>query len=352
MTSNEFSTLVFDWGNTLMVDLPQFTGKMKDWPSVHAVSGAEDVLTTLSKKFKIVLATNAEDSNEEDIKQALARVNLEEHISQIFSYSNLNVKKPELEFFYRIQNSLNCNPVEIVMIGEDYQKDILGAKQAGWKTIWFNPNRLVTPAHLPLHDYEVRQLQDLPDVLEKQALPDYQTCLNWYVESGVTHTLLAHVTNVAAISYLIAFWMEEKGISVNPLLAHRGGLLHDLAKLKDESLKNHGELAAEILSDKNQIELSEIARRHLIGNLLSAEERPHTWEEKIVNYADKLSEGSSVVSLDERLNALQLRYPGFAEKIRRNTPLIKELEIEVLTPLGMEPDLFLSKLKSALFNGN
>lgn len=352
MTTNNSSTLVFDWGNTVMVDLPQYHGKMKDWPSVLVMDGAEITLSELSKDFNIVLATNAEDSNNSDIKEALVRVNLQNYFTHIFSYSELNVKKPELAFFNKIQENLGFKPAEIIMIGDNYQQDILGAKQAGWRTIWFNTQKRIAPAHLPLHDLEVNHFTEIPGALTKPFLPDFQTCLNWYVNSGVTHTLLAHVNNVAAISYQIALWIAEKGLLVNPILAHRGGLLHDLAKLKDESQKNHAELAAEILITKNQLELSEIARRHLIGNLLSEENRPQTWEQKIVNYADKLSEGSTVVSLEERLIALQQRYPNFSEKIRNNTPLIKALENEILTPLELTPDEFLTKLKSALFNGN
>jgi putative hydrolase of the HAD superfamily len=346
------STLVFDWGNTVMQDNPQYHGKMKDWPNVHSMDNAEHILSELSKDYKIVLATNAEDSNTVEIREALDRVNLGKYFPQIFSFHDLKVKKPEVVFFHKIQDLLGSKPSEIMMIGDNYCQDIIGAKQAGWKTIWFNANRKIAPAHLPLHDLEVRHLSEIPEALKKPFYPDVQTCINWYIESGLTHTLLAHVNNVAAISYQIALWIAEKEIPVNPILAHRGGLLHDLAKLKDESQKNHAELAAEILISKNQTELSEIARRHLIGNLLSEKDRPQTWEEKIVNYADKLSEGSSIVSLDERLLALQQRYPNFAEKIKKNTPLIKDLENEILEPLRITPPEFLIKLRSALFNGS
>lgn len=352
MTDQKIHTLVFDWGNTLMVDFPHYHGKMKDWPEVKVIEGVKATLAKLSHQFNIVLATNAEDSCKKDIEIALQRGNLDQYFSKIFNFQELKVKKPALEFFYKIQSSLNCHPEEIAMIGDDYITDMIGAKKAGWKAIWFNPKNNCAPAHLPFHDQEMNQFELLEEILQKPFYPDIQTCYQWYIESGVTHTLLAHVLNVAAISYQIAIWMRDKGYPVNPVLAHRGGFLHDLAKLKDESQKNHGVLAAEILSKKNQIELSEIARRHLIGNLLSEDNRPQTWEEKIVNYADKLSEGSSVVSLEERLLALQQRYPNFAEKIRKNTPLIKALENEILEPLGCTPEVFLKELKTALFNGS
>ena len=348
---DNLTALVFDWGNTIMLDNPQFSGKMKDWPVVESIDNAVETLKLLSNDFDLVLGTNAEDSTIDDIKQALDRVNLGSFFSHIFTYHELQAKKPDPNFFHQISKKISLIPYQLVMIGDDYQNDVVAAKNAGWNAIWFNPSRKIAPAQLPFQDMEISNLLELTEKITIPFYPDIQTCLNWYLENGATHTLLANVKNVAAISYQIAIWLEEKGCDVDPLLAHRGGFIHDLAKLKNESAKNHAELAADILIEKNQNTLAEIARRHLIGNLLSEDFKPKTWEQKIVNYADKLSEGSDIVSLDQRLYALQERYPNFSEKIKRNTPLIKDLENEILSKLGISPEEFLTKLKSALFNG-
>ncbi len=47
---------LFDWGDTLMVDLPDKQGKMCDWDIIEAVSGAEETLAFLSKESKIYIA--------------------------------------------------------------------------------------------------------------------------------------------------------------------------------------------------------------------------------------------------------------------------------------------------------
>ena len=351
MKNNQLTTIVFDWGNTIMIDDPRFSGKMKDWPEVKLIDGAFDVLDKLSNKYSLILATNAEDSNTEDIYEALKRVKINSFFNQIFTFREIKTKKPEPEFFNTILDKLQLTPNSVLMIGDDYKKDILGAKLAGWKTIWFNPAGLPADAHLPLQDMEVRSLKEIPDLLLRSFLPDIQTCLNWYINLGATHTLLAHVHNVAAIAYQIALWFEQKGYVINPLLAHRGGFTHDLSKLQEQSQKNHAVLAAEFLLEKNQHDLSEIARRHLIGDLISEETSPQTWEEKIVNYADKLSEGNNLVSLDERLSALQDRYPAFAKKIQKNTPMIKALELEIVNALKTKPKILVEDLRLSLFSG-
>ncbi len=349
---NNFLTLVFDWGNTIMVDDGQFSGKMMDWPSVQAIEGAYGTLKLLSTKYQLVLASNAEDSSTLDISRALRLVDLDYIFHQIFTPNELSAKKPDPLFFQNVVKKIN-HPVEkIVMIGDDYIKDIVGAKLAGLKAIWFNPSGLTSNGHLPLQDMEVRNFNELTDVISQPFLPDVQTCFGWYMELGATHTLLAHVQNVAAIAYQLALWLEQSGMVVNPLLAHRGGLTHDLSKLQEQCEKNHAVLAAEFLESKRQFKLADIARRHLIGNLISDETRPQTWEEKIVNYADKLSEGNTIVSIDDRLEALQHRYPDFAAKIKKNTPFVKALENEIITALGTKPGLLIADLKLALFNKN
>lgn len=350
MNESQITTLVFDWGNTIMVDDGQFSGKMKDWPTVQAIEGVHQTLKLLSSEYQLVLASNAEDSSTLDISRALRLVDLDYYFHQIFTRTELSAKKPDPLFYQNLVAKINCPLEKIVMIGDDYIKDIVGAKLAGWKAIWFNPSCLTSNGHLPLQDMEVRNFNEIPDVISHPFLPDVQTCLGWYMESGATHTLLSHVQNVAAIAYQLSLWLEKSGLMVNPLLAHRGGLTHDLSKLQEQREKNHAILAAEFLESKKQFKLAEIARRHLIGDLVSDRTRPHTWEEKIVNYADKLSEGNTIVSIDERLEALQHRYPDFAIKIKKNTPFVKALEDEIITALGTKPDKLIADLKLALFS--
>jgi hypothetical protein len=73
-------------------------------------------------------------------------------------------------------------------------------------------------------------LRDLPDTLRRLILPDLATCLTWLEESGAPYNLLAHVNLVAAAEYLLAAWLNQQVVEVNPVLAHRGGLLRDLRK--------------------------------------------------------------------------------------------------------------------------
>ncbi|MHB8133283.1 MAG: HAD-IA family hydrolase [Anaerolineaceae bacterium] len=352
MNDRKITTIVFDGGDTLIKVDPQYSGKMKNWPELIAVPDAQQILKELSNHFQIFVASNAEDSNAQDVSEAMLRVGLNDYIQQYFTVNELGTKKPDLSFYKNLCAELQKSPEEIIMIGDDYHNDILPALMIGIHTIWFNPKNLVATAHLPLQEMECFSLNEIPDIVNSSPLPDYQTSLGWYMQQGATHTLLAHVNMVAAASYQLSIWLKSQGIEISPLLAHRGGLLHDLAKLKENGVESHAILAKRMLENLGQPELAKIAGHHLIGDLSSNNSKPNTWEEKVVNYCDKLTEGSELVSLDERLEALKLRYPYFKEKIQKNTPKVKDLEAEILAPLGLNSEEALQKLKKSLFNKN
>ncbi|ELE1909132.1 HAD family hydrolase [Vibrio vulnificus] len=132
---------LFDWGDTLMIDFPEQSGKMCDWVTVQAVDGALNALKELSRNNKVYVATNASDSSEAEIKVAFERAGLSPYISGYFCKSNLGVGKGTPEFFEKIIELLDLDPKSVVMVGDTYDKDIAPAITAGIDAIWFNPTK-------------------------------------------------------------------------------------------------------------------------------------------------------------------------------------------------------------------
>jgi len=87
--------LVFDWGDTIMRDLP-FEGAMKDWPFVSLFSGVEEILDHLKEDYLLVLASNAGDSSSNDIIKALKRVGVDHYFHHVFSSRDIGYEKPQL----------------------------------------------------------------------------------------------------------------------------------------------------------------------------------------------------------------------------------------------------------------
>jgi HAD superfamily hydrolase (TIGR01509 family) len=158
--------ILFDWGDTLMVDFKDFSGPMKDWPRVGAVPGAAETLTGLHAKWALAIATNADVSDEPDIRAALRRVDLDPWIDRIYCFKNVGHKKPSPEFYRFILDDLGLPPERVVMVGDNYQADVLGPLACGLWAVWFNP-----------HTDEERKNERQRTIHELSALP--QLLKNW-----------------------------------------------------------------------------------------------------------------------------------------------------------------------------
>ena len=134
-----YRAYLFDWGNTLMKDYPFYRGPMKAWPKVAAVPGAQKALEHLSARAQCHLITNALDSEEDDIWEALGRVNLDNYINKIFCYKNIGFKKPSRKFYLKVISLLGVDPKKIAVVGDSFENDILGAVNNGIFGYWYNP---------------------------------------------------------------------------------------------------------------------------------------------------------------------------------------------------------------------
>jgi FMN phosphatase YigB (HAD superfamily) len=130
--------LLFDWGDTVMVDFKEFTGAMYLWPVVKKVDGIERFLQKHHKKFCISLVTNAADSEEWMIKKALERVELENYFNNIFCFRSIGFKKPAPEFYKKILEKLQAGPNQVLMIGDSFDNDVVAASNIGMNAIWLN----------------------------------------------------------------------------------------------------------------------------------------------------------------------------------------------------------------------
>lgn len=154
-------TYLFDWGDTLMVNFPDQSGKMCDWPVVEPIDGALETLEYLSKHHRVYVATNAADSSEQDIQRAFSRVGLDKFISGYFCKSNLGVDKMSLDFFPAILARLNVPSSRVTMVGDTLEKDIVPAIDAGLNAIWFN--RTVNQNSTNTDFHSIKQLSELRD---------------------------------------------------------------------------------------------------------------------------------------------------------------------------------------------
>lgn len=140
MNYGAYRLVLFDWGNTLMVDDPHQAVPMVFWPQVTAVPGAGQLLEYLSfRGIPVGLATSADISSEAQIRGALARVGFERYIGRIYSFTNTGVRKIDPQFYRHILDDQGLDPGTILMVGDSFEYDVLAPSRLGMNAAWFNP---------------------------------------------------------------------------------------------------------------------------------------------------------------------------------------------------------------------
>jgi FMN phosphatase YigB (HAD superfamily) len=129
--------VIFDWGDTVMRDFPQFRGPMVFWPQVEVTEGIAESLPEIHRHFSICIASNAGDSDAMLMAQALERVELRGYFDYLYTSKELGYTKPSPKFFREIVDRITVGPEQCVMVGNDYEKDIIPAKMIGMKTILY-----------------------------------------------------------------------------------------------------------------------------------------------------------------------------------------------------------------------
>ncbi len=154
-----FRAIVFDWGDTIMRDFPDFQGPMVDWPRVEVIPALPEALPQLHGRLVCCVASNAGDSDAELMGLALARVGIRQYFDHLFTSRELGAAKPDPAFFREILGRIEVEPGECIAVGNDYLKDVVPARSVGMRTIWFSEAPVTTP--VPGADAILNSMEDL-----------------------------------------------------------------------------------------------------------------------------------------------------------------------------------------------
>ncbi|HEY5687816.1 MAG TPA: YjjG family noncanonical pyrimidine nucleotidase [Yeosuana sp.] len=117
----------------------------------HLFENTIDVLEYLSVKYNLHIITNG---FEEVQQKKLAQSNIDHYFKTVTNSEHVGVKKPNpLIFNYAIEVA-KTNVKQSVMIGDNYEADILGAQNIGMNTIFFNINN-------HSHEHKIKQINNL-----------------------------------------------------------------------------------------------------------------------------------------------------------------------------------------------
>ena len=202
------------------------------------------------------------------------------------------------------------------------------------------------------------------------SLPSRKECLAILAEYHVPPHIVSHSIAVAKLAVFLAQRLNENGEVVDVALLEGACLLHDLFRVHDfkesdfnlfeqnlpeekkakwQNLRakyqaiSHEDVAYDILKEQYPT-LALTIKRHRYMALLDEKEKPQSWEEKLLYYADKRVMHDTIMPLKQRLaeghkrNAYQ---HGSVAQSKINTskvdPLIYEMEKEIFEKIGLDP---------------
>lgn len=160
MNCYKVKAIIFDWGDTLMRDFIQYNGPMVNWPYVEIIPGVKDALCQIYKNYICCVASNAGASDSKMMSEALERVGIKIYFKEFFTSQELGAKKPDFKFFQEILSRLGLEPYQVIMVGNDYNKDIKPAKIVGMRTILYS--EIKDTDTIPYADYTIGSMQELP----------------------------------------------------------------------------------------------------------------------------------------------------------------------------------------------
>ena len=125
--------------------------------------GAEETLEALHGSYALYMVSNGNASVQSG---RLASAGIEKYFDGIFISELIGADKPSPLFFDRCFEKMpGCLRCDSIMVGDSLTSDILGGKNAGILTCWYNPMHAENSGGV-LPDYEISSLSGLPELIE------------------------------------------------------------------------------------------------------------------------------------------------------------------------------------------
>lgn len=129
----------------------------------YCITNAKEVVTELKDKYKQYAASNGTVIAQ---NKKMSKSGLNELLDDVFISEEIGFNKPSKEFFDFIFNKIGSkNPNEYIIIGDSLTSDMMGGKNAGIKTCWYNPkNKENNMDYIP--NYEIKDLKEVLSILK------------------------------------------------------------------------------------------------------------------------------------------------------------------------------------------
>ena len=123
------------------------------------LEGANEILDYLKPKYQLHILSNG-FKEVQHIK--LHESGIKKHFNNIFISEEMGFQKPDKKIFHAAQTKAGVKPEACIMIGDDFDNDIEGGLNAGWKAIYLTSRkkRVKDPDM-----YQIKSLLELKELL-------------------------------------------------------------------------------------------------------------------------------------------------------------------------------------------
>jgi len=128
----------------------------------RTIDGAKEILELLRPHYKICILSNG--FNEVQFKK-IKNAGLDNYFDKVILSDDIGVNKPDAELFIYALDKMNTTPDRSIMIGDNWNSDIIGAYNSGIDQIWYNPGNEKPRSFVPT--YTIHKLNELKDILLK-----------------------------------------------------------------------------------------------------------------------------------------------------------------------------------------
>ncbi len=170
-------------------------------------------------------------------------------------------------------------------------------------------------------------------------LPSDNECFRIIRDMEMMDHILDHSVMVSSVAVCLARHLKIIYPDINVDLVKKAALLHDITKTRSFATGEvHSETGGELLETLGYQEIGNIIRQHVILDVRS--DTGPVSESEIVNYADKRVLHDHVVSLEERLSYIKVKYgskPEFRNRIQKMWEDTLALELKLFRTFDFTP---------------
>lgn len=171
-------------------------------------------------------------------------------------------------------------------------------------------------------------------------LPSDKECFSIIREMEMMDHIIDHSVMVSNVAVCLGGHLKKSSPGLNIDLVRTAALLHDITKTRSfETGEVHSETGGGLMAGLGYPEIGDIIRQHVTLDV--RRDSGPVSETEIVNYADKRVLHDRVVSLDQRLAYIRVKYgadPKFTQGIDQMWENTRALEVKIFSQLCFAPE--------------